>query len=65
MASSGGGGRAPVLLGYFGWILHLPAVSDWLPAYNRFADAQRCWRRPLARVEAAAADGGPADTARY
>lgn len=57
---------APVLREHFAWLLHLPVVSDGLAAYGAvFEHVQRCWRHLLARAEAAAVDGGPADVARY
>ena len=55
----------PVLLAHFGWILHLPVVSDGHAPYKQFAAVQRCWRHLLAHVEAAAVDGKPEDVARY
>jgi len=54
----------PFLREHFGWLLHLPVVSDRNSSYNALADRQ-CWRHPLGHVEAPAVDGGAGDRARH
>ena len=50
---------------HFGWLLHLPVVSDGNSSYSAFAGRHCCWRHLLGHVEAPAVDGGAADRARH
>ena len=55
----------PFLREHFGWLLHLPVVSDRNSSYNAFAGRQCCWRHLLGHVEAPAVDGDAGDRARH